>query len=325
MTSNIQHHIAFLDRGTIGPTVQINRPNFEHSWVEYQQTKPAEVVERLQGKTIAVINKVPMRKAELQQLDQLKFIAVAATGTDVVDKAFCAQKGILVSNVRNYAQQTVPEHTFGFILALRRNIVAYHRAVQNGEWQKAAQFCFFTYPILALHKSQLGIIGDGSLGGAVAKLATAFGMDVCFAGHAEQKADTKDGHRYMSLDELVKTSDVISLHCPLTEKTQNIIGKKELNNMKPHCLLINTARGGLVDEPALVDAIRAGQIGGAGFDVVKTEPPEPGHPFETLMNHPNFLLTPHVAWSGQEAQQVLWNQVVEHIENFYQGNPSNLC
>lgn len=322
---NSKINIAFLDRGTIAPSVSINRPDFEHSWVEYEQTQPAQVVERMQGKTVAIINKVPMREAELQQLSQLKLIAVAATGTDVVDKDFCKQKGILVCNVRDYAQETVAEHTFGLILALRRNIFAYHNAVKKGEWQKAGQFCFFTYPIIALKNSRMGIIGSGSLGSAVANIAAGFGMDVCFAARQGQASFTKAGRKYLRFEELIETSDVISLHCPLTPETKSIIGAAELTQMRPHCLLINTARGGLVDEQALVNAVQAGKIGGAGFDVVTQEPPAVGHIFESLMEHPHFLLTPHIAWSSQQAQQGLWNQLIHHIENFYQGNPSNLC
>jgi glycerate dehydrogenase len=267
-----------------------------------------------------ITNKVPLRAATLQQLPQLKMIAVAATGYDVIDIDYCKAHGIAVSNIRNYAVHTVPEHAFALILALRRNLFAYRQDVANGRWQEVDQFCFFDHPIRDMYGATLGIIGEGALGQATAKIARGFGMKVLFADHAPPKVE---GVEFTPFDEVVSTSDVISLHVPLTPDTRNLIGMKELRKMKRTAILINTSRGGLVDERALAEALTQGLIGGAGFDVLTKEPPKEGNPLLDLRLQ-NFILTPHVAWASDGAMQFLADQLIDNIEAFVAGKPQHL-
>jgi glycerate dehydrogenase len=312
--------IVFLDRGTIGPSVDLRRPAFRHEWVEHVATPPGEVVRRLAGADIAVTNKVPIRAEHLAELPQLKMISVAATGYDVIDVAACRERGIVVSNVRGYAVNTVPEHTFALILALRRGIVGYRQDVIDGAWQEAGQFCFFTHPIRDLAGSTLGIIGEGAIGQSVARLGQAFGMRTLYAAH---KGVSGLGPLYTPFDEVLATSDVITLHCPLTPATRGLIAMPEFRQMKKQPLLINTARGGLVVEADLVQAVNEGLIAGAGFDCLTAEPPPRDHPFSAIMDRPNVIITPHVGWASQEAMQGCWQQVIDNIEGFKDGRPSN--
>ncbi|WP_297477119.1 D-2-hydroxyacid dehydrogenase [Ferrovum sp.] len=310
--------VVFLDRASL--KAQVRTPDFSDDYVEYDRTTPAQVVERLRGAQVAITNKVPLRAEVLSQLPDLEMIAVAATGYDVVDIPACQARGIRVANIRNYAVHTVPEHAFALILALRRNLLAYRQDVENGVWQASPQFCFFDHPIGDLFGSTLGIIGEGVLGQGTARIATGFGMKVLFAGHAGPR---HEGISYTPLEEVLEQADVLSLHCPLTASTRNLIGEKELRRMKPTALLINTARGGLVDEAALIRALDEGWIGGAGFDVLTTEPPTQGHPLLDV-RRPNFILTPHVAWASDGAMQFLADQLIDNIEAWQRGTPQNL-
>ncbi|MDX6693864.1 MAG: glycerate dehydrogenase [Blastocatellia bacterium] len=312
------HRIVFLDSNTL--RADIRRPAFAHEWTEHAETAPLETLERLRGATIAITNKVPLRETVLSQLPDLKFIAVAATGVDMVDLDYCKRRGLPVSNVRNYAPHAVPEHVFALILALRRNLFSYREELRAGAWQRARAFCLLDYPILELHESKLGIIGHGALGRAVERLARGFGMRTLVAEHKDA-AVLRAGRT--SFEETLRTSDILTLHCPLTSETRNLIGPRELGQMQPHALLINTARGGLVDEAALVAALRSRTIAGAGFDVLTREPPRDGNPLLEL-SLPNFILTPHVAWASREAMQTLADQLINNIEAFVAGRPQNL-
>ncbi len=312
--------IVFLDRSTIGPSVALTKPSFPHEWVEYDRTAPDQVVERLKGAEIAVCNKVPIRRASIEQLPDLKMICIPATGYDAFDIEACKERGIVVSNVRGYATNTVPEHAFALILALRRGIVGYRQDVIEGRWQQEDQFCFFTHPINDLAGSTLGIVGEGSLGQGVARLGQAFGMRTLFAAHKNVQGL---GPLYTPWDEVLETADVISLHSPLMPATRDMIAAPEFAKMKKKPLLINCARGGLVDEAALVEALDKGQIAGAGFDCLTSEPPKADNPLLKVLGRPNVIVTPHVAWASNEAMQTLWDQVVAHIENFHAGRPSN--
>jgi glycerate dehydrogenase len=310
--------VVFLDRSTLKANVR--RPGFAHTWQEYPVTAVSELPERLHEATIALTNKVPLRAETLRELPRLRMIAVAATGYDVVDVPYCRAHGIAVSNIRNYAVHTVPEHVFTLITALRRNLLAYRSDVENGRWQQTDQFCFFDHPIRDLYGSTLGIIGEGVLGQGTARIARGFGMQVLFADHPPPKAE---GVEFTPLERVLEESDVISLHVPLTPETRNMIGLKELRRMKRTALLINTARGGLVEEQALAQALKDGLIGGAGFDVLTREPPKEGNPLLDL-RLPNFILTPHIAWASDEAMQFLADQLIDNIEAFVAGSPRNL-
>ncbi|HEY6189302.1 MAG TPA: D-2-hydroxyacid dehydrogenase [Pyrinomonadaceae bacterium] len=310
--------IVFLERDTF--KANFRRPGFEHEWDEYASTRPEEVVERLREATIAICNKVRLGERELSELPHLRFIAIAATGVDNVDLDYCRRAGVSVSNVRNYARHAVPEHVFALTLALRRNLISYRQDLRAGAWQRAEQFCLLNHNIRDLHESTLGIIGYGALGQAVGRLAEAFGMRVLIGEH---KGATSVRQGRTSFRELLRESDVVTLHCPLTDETRNLIGSDELELMRADALLINTARGGLVSESALVAALREGKIGGAGFDVLTSEPPREGNPLLEL-DVPNFILTPHVAWASIGAMQRLADQVILNIEAFVGGMPRNL-
>ena len=310
-------NIVFLDASTC--IADFRRPKFDHQWKEYPVTGPEQTLERLKDATIAITNKVVLSRAMLQQLPKLKMVAVAATGTDNVDIECCRERGIVVSNIRDYSVHTVPEHVFMLILALRRNLLAFRDDVRNGAWQTATQFCLFTHPVNDLYGSTLGIIGHGAIGKAVEQIALAFGMKVLLAEH-KGVSDTRPG--YTPFDTVLRDSDAITLHLPLNAQTRHLIGAAELAHMQKHVLLINTARGGLVDEAALLDALRTGRIGGAGFDVLTKEPPTGGNPLLEL-NQPNFILTPHIAWSGRSAMQALADQLIDNIEAYQAGSPRN--
>lgn len=314
------HRIVFLESESL--IAELRRPDFVHDWVAYPNTAPQQVAERLAGATIAIINKAPISATTVNALPGLKMVAVAATGTNVVDLEACRASGIVVANVRGYAEHTVPEHVMALLLALSRNLLAWRETLQAGRWQQSDQFCLFDHPIRDLHGATLGLIGSGSLGNGVVRLAEAFGMRVL---RAERKDATSLRPGYTAFSTVLAEADAISLHCPLTAATRGLIGVAELQAMKRSALLINTARGGIVDEAALIQALQAGWIAGAGFDVVSVEPPGPDHPMlaPALLALPNFLLTPHVAWASRPAMQALADQLIDNIEAFVAGAPKN--
>jgi glycerate dehydrogenase len=310
--------VVFLDRASLKATVR--KPAGAAAYVEYDKTSPEEIVPRLAGADVAIVNKVALRAPTLERLPDLKMIAVAATGYDVIDVPYCKEHGIAVANIRNYAVHTVPEHAFMLILALRRSLLAYREDVQNGVWNKSDQFCFFTHPIGDLHGSTLGIIGEGAIGQGTAAIGRAFGMKVVFADHPPPKME---GVTFTPHDEVIAQSDVISLHCPLMPSTRNLIDLAAFRKMKRTALLINTARGGLVDESALIQALDEGLIAGAGFDVLTVEPPRNGHPLLDV-RRPNFILTPHIAWASDGAMQFLADQLIDNIDAWAAGKPQHL-
>jgi glycerate dehydrogenase len=311
--------IVFLERNTF--RANFRQPQFPHEWTEYGETLPENVVERLRNATIAICNKVPLREAELSQLPLLKLISVAATGVDNIDMEYCRRRGLPVCNTRGYAVHSLPEHVLSLILALRRNIISYRQDVQNGRWQNAKQFCLLDHAIHDLHGSTLGVIGYGLLGQAMERLASSVGLRVLIAERRNASA-IRPGRT--PFPEVLGESDVITLHCPLTVETRDMIALPELERMKRTALVINTARGGLVNEIALIEALRTGLIAGAGFDVLSSEPPRQGNPLLEI-DLPNFILTPHVAWASNEAMQTLADQVIDNLEAFGRGKPQNLA
>ncbi|MDQ0419267.1 glycerate dehydrogenase [Peteryoungia aggregata LMG 23059] len=240
--------IVFLDRDTLSPETVVRAPSVPHEMVVHGRTALHDVAERIRDADVVITNKAPVRAEALAGATKLKLIAVSATGTDIVDLAEAKARGIAVCNIRNYAKHTVPEHTFALMLALRRSILPYRQSVIEGRWQQAAQFCYFDYPIADLGGSTLGIIGHGTLGQSVGKIAEAFGMTVLSAGR-RGATELKPGQT--AFDEVLRRSDVITLHCPLTPETRGVIGAREFGLMERKPLLINTGRGGLVDELAL--------------------------------------------------------------------------
>jgi glycerate dehydrogenase len=314
----VTHRVVFLDRASL--KAKVRKPSCAGDYVEYDKTGADEIAPRLKGADVAIVNKVPLRAQTLEQLPQLKLIAVAATGYDVIDVAYCKAHGIAVANIRNYAVHTVPEHAFMMILALRRNLLAYRQDVENGVWNRSDQFCFFTHDIGDLHGATLGIIGEGAIGQGTAAIGRAFGMRVLFADHPPPKME---GVVFTPHEEVLAQSDVISLHCPLIPATRNLIDLAAFGKMKRSALLINTARGGLVDEAALIQALDQGLIAGAGFDVLTVEPPKNGHPLLDV-RRPNFILTPHIAWASDGAMQFLADQLIDNIELWAAGKPQHL-
>ena len=313
--------IVFLDRGTIAPQIRMGNLSFPHSMTAYEQTLPDQVVERAKDATILINNKVKLSAETLAQLPHLRLIAIAATGTDCVDKKAARERNIAVANIRGYAGNTVPEHAMALILALQRNLVAYRQDVINGEWQKSGQFCFFNHLIHDLADKNLGVIGEGALGQGVAALARGFGMKIKFAEHKGSKGM---GPLYTPWEEVLETSDVITLHSPLIAATKGMIAWPEFQIMKRKPILINTSRGGLVVEEDMERALEEGLISGAGFDVTMPEPPPADSVIMRMARRSNVIITPHVAWASDEAQQALTDQLFQNIENFAAGHPTNL-
>ncbi len=310
--------IVLLDKGTF--PVALRKPAFPHEWVEYDGTAPEEVVDRLERATIAITNKVKLREAELAKLPSLKFIVVAATGYDGVELAACRARQIAVANVPGYTGDSVPEHVFMMMLALRRHLLDYASLIQQGAWQRAPHFVMQDYPTENLSGTTLGLIGYGRLAQAVEKRALAFGMNVILS---ERKGAATVRPGRMPFDQVLRESDVISLHCPMTPGTKGLLGPRELALMKKKALLINTARGGLVEEEALAEALRAGRLAGAGIDVLSEEPPRHGNPLLDA-RLPNLIVTPHIAWSSRQALGVLADEITQNIESFVLGKPRNL-
>ena len=310
--------IVFLERNTF--SVSFRKPSFEHEWIEFGETTQDQVVDRLAQATIAICNKLQLRGDALAQLPELRLIAVAATGVDNVDLAYCRSHNIAVCNTRGYAVNSLPEHALMLMLALRRNLIAYRADVKAGRWHQARQFCLLDHPIGDLKGATLGIVGFGRLGRSMAQLGRAIGMEVIVA-ERKNVAEVRDDR--VSFTDVLRLSDMISLHCPLTEETKNLIGADELQQMKPGAILINTARGGLIDDHALLDALRSGHLAGAGIDVLRNEPPRDGNPLLDV-DLPNLIVTPHNAWASRQAMQTLADQLIDNLEAFVRGEPQNL-
>lgn len=315
---------VFLDFDTITSTDDVdispmkNLPGIE--WCFHGATAPGELAERLEGCDLVVVNKVVLNGDILARVaGTLKLIVIAATGTNNVDLNAVKAHGITVCNVRGYGTPSVVQHVYALILALTTQLPRYMKAVDDGRWQRHPQFCILDYAIRELNGLSLGVVGFGTLGKGVADVASAFGMDVLVA---QRPGDGPQDQR-LPLDELLPRVDILSLHCPLTDRTRNLIGRRELRAMKPDAILINTARGGIVNEPQLVDALRACEIGGAGFDVLTEEPPVNGN---VLLDAglPNLIVTPHTAWASHESRQRVIDIVARNIEAFIGGSPINV-
>ncbi|MEN8206073.1 MAG: 2-hydroxyacid dehydrogenase [Pseudomonadota bacterium] len=288
-------------------------------WSVRTTTRIDEVGQAIQGADIVISNKVRLERKTFQSANTLKLICVAATGTNNVDLAAAAAHGITVCNVRGYATTSVVEHVFSLILALTRHLHDYRTAVKQGKWRNAESFCLLDYPVRELAGQTLGIIGYGELGSAVATMGKAFGMTILVA----QRPGGVSRTGRTPLNRLLSQSDIISLHCPLTDMTRNLIDCSELSLMKRGALLINTARGGIVNETALKNALQSGQIAGAAIDVLSEEPPRNGNP---LLDEPipNLIITPHIAWASINARQLLINELTENIHAFLKGKPRNV-
>lgn len=279
-------------------------------------TAPEQVLERVQQADVIITNKVLISAEVMQQCPQLKLILISATGTNNVDLMQAAQQGITVCNCQGYGTSAVAQHTLMLMLNLATSFCQYDRAVQQGEWEKAKQFCLLDYPIIELAGKTLGIVGYGELGKAVAHLAQAFGMHIMIAALPKHPAAAER----VPFAELLPQVDFLSLHCPLTDDTRDLLDAEAFSKMKPSAFVINCARGGVVNEQALADALRAGQIAGAATDVLTVEPPQQGN---VLLDSsiPNLIITPHSAWGSVDARQRIVQQMIENTEAFKAGFP----
>ena len=310
--------IVVLDRDTL-----VNRPfefDFPHTLSSYGTTEAHETLARIRGADIVITNKVVISAQAFAENPQLKLVAVTATGVNNVDVEAAKQNGTAVCNIRAYGNESVAEHAFMMMITLMRNLPAYQRDVAAGLWENSPFFCHLGAPMRDLNGKTLAIFGRGNIGKTLATYAQAFKMNVVFAEHKHTQS-VRDG--YASFDEAIRSADVVSLNCPLTPQTANMIGEAELQQMKPGAILINCGRGGLVDETALVAALKYGQIGGAGFDVLTQEPPRDGNPL-LKARLPNLIVTPHIAWASQEAANRLFDILLDNINHFVAGNPQNL-
>lgn len=285
----------------------------------YDRTLPEEVVNRCRGAEIVFTNKTVLGRADMEQLPELRFIGVLATGYNVVDLKAATEFGIAVCNVPAYSTMSVAQNVFALILDITNSVEHYSKEVKEGKWSECEDFCFTDTNLVELSGKQMGIVGYGAIGRQVASIASAFGMIV--AAHSSRSAEELAPVRKMDLDTLFKTSDIVSLHCPLTEETRHLVNAARLSIMKPTAILINTGRGPLIDEKALATALREGKIAAAGVDVLAEEPPRADNP---LLSAPNIRITPHISWATKEARTRLLDISVENLEAFLAGHPQNL-
>lgn len=306
---------VFLDSLTLGNDVDLSPiEQVTGSLTCHDRTAPEQVLARIQGFDTVLVNKVVLGREHFEACPELKTIAVVATGLNNIDQQAAREHGIRVMNVTHYGRSTVAQHTMALILALATRLLDYNRDVRAGRWGRSDMFCLMNHPIMELEGKTLGIVGFGDLGQGVAERAKAFGMNVVLGCRPGQAPGEVDGYRRIPLDELLAQAEVLSLHCLLTEETRNLIGERELGLMKPTALLINTSRGGLVDEVALAAALRNGEIAGAGFDVLTEEPPRNGNPL-LAEDIPNLIVTPHSAWASQEARQRIVGITAKNLES----------
>ena len=308
-------NIVFLDSTAIPKHIPIPRPSFPHNWVEYEYTSAEQTIERAKDADIIITSKVILSREVLQQLPKLKLIAITATGTNNVDLEAAKELGVAVKNVTGYSATTVPEHVLGMIFVLKHSLAGWQRDQITGKWTESKQFCYFDYPITDVKGSTLGVFGKGCLGTEVGRLAELLGMKVLYAEH--RATTCREG--YTSFEEVLKQADILTLHCALTETTKNLINQETLSLCKQGAYLINTGRGPLIDEQAVCDALKSGQLGGAALDVLVKEPPEKNNPLiELAKTMPNLIITPHIAWASDSAVTTLTKKVTQNIEDFVQ-------
>jgi len=308
--------IVLLDDEGIAPSVRLKTLSFAHHWQSYSFTEPHQLIERLQQADIVMTCSIELRAEYLRQLPHLKMISLALTGTDIVDLDYCRERGIVVANVPGYAANTVAEHCLAVMFELLRRPMCYHRLMQKlHKGEISPKGIWLDYRVRDVAGKTLGIIGNGTIAKHLAQRARALGMRVVFY----DKQGAFKGADFMPMPQLLAQADVVSVNVPLTEKTRGLIGANELAQMKKDAMLINTARGGIVDEAALIAALKNNQIGGAAIDVLVNEPIQADDPLFELIERDDFILTPHMAWSSEDAMQGLMDSAVDNIERFIEG------
>ncbi len=313
--------VVFLDRDTFPYEVVFPELPFPHEYVEYGYTKPEDVAEKISEADIIITNKVVLNQANLAAAKNLKFIALTATGSNNIALDYCRANNIQVSNIRDYGTQSVVEHVLALIFTLRRDLLAYNDMIRAGAWQESRQFVLFSRPVVDIKGDVLAIVGKGNLGQTLAKCAAALGMKIIFA---ERPGAGKVREGYVEFYEALASCDILSLHCPLSADNAKMMSDKEFSTMKKSALFINTARGGLVDEAALANALTNGVIAGAGIDVLDGEPPSADNPLIKISGESNLLITPHTAWISRAALENAIQQNKENLEAFVAGNPVRL-
>lgn len=320
-TSTPIPRIVFLDKNGLPERINISRPSQPHQWQDYPNTTSNELLERCRGATVLVTNKVVITRELLAACPTVRHIAVTATGYNVVDVTAAQEHDVSVSHVPSYAANTVAEHVLTCSLVLRRQLNRYRQRVIDGAWQHSPAFCLFDKPIHDLRGAHMGIIGMGEIGQATARLAKAMGMQVSYYSKSEHRIDVASA---TDLNSLLSNCDIVSIHCSLNQDTHNLIDAAAINAMQPGCLLINTARGGIVDEAATVDAIQRDHLGGIAFDVLVEEPPKDDSPLLSIAGRENVIITPHTAWASEQAMQQLADIVTGNISAFLAGQATNL-
>jgi len=307
---------VFLDFATVGPNIDTSALDELADIRYFDFSDPEEVAERLGDSEIALLNKARISADDMAKAPRLKLISLAATGSDNVDVAAAHAAGIAVANVRNYCSHALAQHVFALILGLTQQVGLYDSLVRSGAWSRSRSFALFDYPIRELAGRKLGIVGYGTLGSGVARVGESFGMEILIAQRPGSTGPCEPDR--VPLEQVIAEADVLSLHCPLNDVTRHLLDADAFARMKQDAIVINTARGGLIDQQALAEALRTGQIGGAGIDVLPEEPPPADHPL-LERGIPNLILTPHIAWAARESRQRAVDQVAENVRAFLRG------
>ena len=313
---NMKKKIVFLDRSTFPKNCLFPKIDFNHSWKTYNFTKKSDVRRRIRNANIIITNKIELNKSNLVHAKKLELIAITATGTNIIDLDYCKKNNISVCNLIDYASISVSEHVLTLMLTLSKNIKGLENDINNKLWQKRKVFALLSREINDLYGKTMGIIGKGSIGLKVGRLTKAFGMNTKFFSVRNYKKN--------DFKKFISSLDYLSIHCPLNSSTQDLITMKELRIMKKNLILINTARGGIVNEIDLTKALKRKIIAGAGIDVTSKEPPHSSHAYYSVLNKSNFIWTPHTAWASRETLQEAINQLIENINSFYKGKKRNI-
>jgi glycerate dehydrogenase len=307
-------NIVFLDAKTVGEVANFKVLEKQGDLEIYENTEPGQVVERCRGKEVIITNKVILTREIMEQLPDLKLICIAATGTNNIDMQYTMEKDIQVKNVKGYSTESVAQHTFSMLLHLVNRPWYYDNYVKSGAYAKSDMFTHFGVPFWELSGKRLGIVGLGTIGRRVAQIAQGFGMEVVF--YSTTGRNNNINYKRFDLETLLSTSDVVSIHAPLTEQTKGLISYEMMKKMRPCAIILNTGRGGIVDEADLARALNDNLIGGAGIDVLVNEPIEPGNPLLKIMDKEKLLITPHIAWTSIEARQRLIERLAKNIDEF---------